>query len=158
MFRPMRRANQALSAEECKSILERATSGVLALHGDDGYPYAVPVSFVYADGKLYFHGAEQGHRPDAVRRDPKASFCIIDADEVQPEDYTTRFRSVILFGKIRILEDKPAKWAALELLTRKFAPQHSEERRQAQIELEYPGTCVMEFTIEHMTGKKSRAA
>ena len=74
MFRPMRRHTQQLTHEEAVALLEKATSGVLALSGDEGYPYAVPISHVYADGKLYFHGAKTGHKVDAVTREPKASF------------------------------------------------------------------------------------
>ena len=70
MFRPMRRFKQALSPEECQAVLERGTSGVLALSGDGGWPYAVPLSYVYADGKLYFHSAKSGHKVDAIRSCP----------------------------------------------------------------------------------------
>ena len=88
MFREMRRKNQQLPREECCCILEEATSGVLAVSGDDGYPYAVPLSFAYADGRLYFHVAKSGHKLDALRRNPKASFCIIERDEIVPAEYT----------------------------------------------------------------------
>ena len=106
MFREMRRKRQMLGKEECEEILNRGTSGVLALLGDDAYPYAVPISYVYEDGKLYFHSARSGHKLDAVREYPKASFCVIDQDQIVPEEYTTYFRSVIAFGSIRILEMK----------------------------------------------------
>lgn len=82
MFREMRRKKQALSLAECARILYRGTSGVLALSGDGGYPYAVPMSYVYDGEKLFFHSAGSGHKLDAIRRDPKASFCVIDCDRV----------------------------------------------------------------------------
>lgn len=91
MFREMRRRRQQLSPEECKRILAEGTSGVLAVRGDEGYPYAVPLSYVYEEGRLFFHGAAAGHRRDAVLRDPKASFCVIGGDRVVPEEYTTYF-------------------------------------------------------------------
>lgn len=56
MFREMRRKRQMLSEDDCKIILREGTSGVLALSGDDGYPYAVPLSYVY-DGRRYFFTA-----------------------------------------------------------------------------------------------------
>ena len=93
MFRPMRRFKQALSPEECRAVLERGTSGVLALTGDGGWPYAVPLSYVYADGKLYFHSAKSGHKVDAIRSCPRVSFCVIDQDHIVPEEYTTYFGS-----------------------------------------------------------------
>ena len=109
MFRDLRRSRQALSPEECGEILCHGTSGVLALAGDDGYPYAVPLSYVYAGGKLYFHCAKAGHKLDAIARNPKGSFCIIHQDQVVPETYTTHYRSVIAFGALRVLEDEGEK-------------------------------------------------
>ena len=108
MFREMRRKRQQLSAEESIAILERMTNGVLALHGDEGYPYAVPVSYVYADGKIYFHSAMKGHKVDAIMRNERVSFCVVERDDVCPGEFTTYFRSVVLFGKARIL--RPKNW------------------------------------------------
>ena len=105
MFREMRRKRQALSASEVAEILHRGTSGVLALLGDEEYPYAVPLSYVYDEGKLYFHSATSGHKIDAAERSAKASFCVIDQDSIRPEKYTT-FRSVIVFGRIRVITDE----------------------------------------------------
>ena len=122
MFRPMRRIRQQLSLEECQAVLARGTSGVLALSGDEGYPYALPISYVYHDGKLYFHCAKSGHKLDAIRRESKVSFCVIDQDQIVPQEYTTYFRSVIAFGRMRILADGGEKRAAIEALSLKYAP------------------------------------
>ena len=100
MFRPMRRHRQQLSQGDCAAILSRGTSGVLAVAGDGGYPYAVPLSYVYQEGTLFFHCAKAGHKLDALRRCSKASFCVIDQDQVVPPEYTTYFRSVIAFGQV----------------------------------------------------------
>ena len=100
MFPKMRRSKQALSPEEMESILLGGTSGVLALQGEGGYPYAVPLSYVYTGGRFYFHCARAGHKIDAVRHSPKASFCVIGQDQVVPEEYTTYYRSVIAFGAV----------------------------------------------------------
>ena len=88
-FRDMRRKRQQLSEAESIGILQKATSGTLALLGDNGYPYAVPISYVYHEGKLYFHSALSGHKVDAIRQCDKASFCVIELDDVQPKKYTT---------------------------------------------------------------------
>ena len=98
MFREMRRKKQQMSGDACDELLFRGTSGVLALSGDDGYPYAVPISYVYDGEKIYFHCAKSGHKLDAIKRNPKASFCVIGQDQIVPEEYTTYFRSVIAFG------------------------------------------------------------
>ncbi len=155
MFREMRRKKQALSPEECSMVLQRATSGVLALSGDGGYPYAVPISFGYDGRKLYFHGAKSGHKMDAIRRDPKASFCVIDQDQIMPEEYTSHFRSVIVFGSIRILEDEQEKRAAMEKLAIKYAPVDPEERRRKAINRDWAPLCVLEMTPAHFSGKEA---
>lgn len=155
MFRPMRRFKQALSPEECRAVLERGTSGVLALSGDEGWPYAVPLSYVYADGKLYFHSAQSGHKVDAIRSCPRASFCVIDQDHIVPEEYTTYFRSVIAFGTVRILEEDGEKRAAIEKLAVKYAPAGSRENRDGAIDREWAPLCMLEMTVEHLSGKEA---
>ena len=116
--------------EEVKEILYEGTSGVLALSGDDGYPYAVPLSYVYDGGKIYFHCAKAGHKLDAIKRDEKASFCVIGQDQVVPEEYTTYFRSVIVFGKIQIIEDETKKRQAIEKLAVKYTPEDTATGRR----------------------------
>ena len=155
MFREMRRKKQVLPEEVCTSILNRGTSGVLALMGDEGYPYAVPMSYVYDDGKLYFHCAKEGHKLDAVRRCSKASFCVIDQDQIVPEEYTTYFRSVILCGTIRILEGDVEKLAAIEKLTEKYTPDDSADNRKKAIERDWKSLCMLEMAVEHMSGKEA---
>lgn len=155
MFREMRRKKQSLPPRECSVILERGTSGVLALSGDDGYPYAVPLSYVCEGDRLYFHCAKAGHKLDAIRRDSRASFCVIDKDRIVSEEYTTYFRSVIVFGTIRILEDDSEKRTAIEKLVIKYAPEDSTERRGQMIDREWEPLCMLEMTIEHMTGKEA---
>lgn len=155
MFREMRRSKQLLSKEESIAILEKETSGVLALHGDDDYPYAVPLSYVYADNKIYFHGAKVGHKIDAMSSNSKASFCVVSEDNVIPEKYTTYFRSVIAFGKMRIITDEAEKRASIEILAKKYFPGDNENHRSAAIDSEYAGLCMFVLEIEHMTGKEA---
>ena len=152
MFREMRRKRQQLPNVECIEILEKSTSGVLAVSGDDGYPYAVPLSYVYTDGKIYFHCAKTGHKLDAIKSNPKASFCIIAADEIVPEKFTTCFKSVIAFGTARIMESDEIRHA-IELLADKYSP--NVEGRDEEIDGSYNSLAMIEFTIEHMTGKEA---
>ena len=155
MFKEMRRHKQLLNAEETAAVLNRGTSGVLALSGEDGYPYAVPLSYVFDGEKLYFHSAKAGHKLEALRRCPKASFCVIDQDQIVPEEYTTYFRSVIAFGTIRELEDDSEKRAAIEKLARKYAPNDTLDGMNAAIERDWAPLCMLEMTIDHMTGKEA---
>ena len=154
MFREMRRRKQLLPEEKSVSILERMTSGVLAVMGDNGYPYAVPLSYVYCDGKLYFHSAKTGHKIEAGMRNEKVSFCVIEQDNVVPEEYTTYFRSVIVFGKARILTDDKEKRKAMEILAEKYSPSQQEGRLQ-EIEKSFKHFVMIELLVESMTGKEA---
>ena len=154
MFREMRRNKQQLSHEEAEKILKKATSGVLALLGDEGYPYAVPLSYVYKDGKLYFHCAKEGHKIDAVRNCEKASFCVVEQNIILPEKYTTLYRSVVAFGKISVLEPGEEMRKAIEILGRKYAPLESEEHLKEEIESSWQRLCLLCLEIEHLSGKE----
>ena len=153
MLREMRRKKQQLSESECSDIFARGTSGVLALLGDDGYPYAVPLSYVYDNHKIYFHSAKTGHKIDAIRSCTKASFCVIDQDQVVAEEYTTYFKSVIAFGKIQLLEDPSEKRGAIEKLAIKYYPANNETNRNHSIDKEWKPLCVFVLSVECMTGK-----
>ena len=155
MFREMRRKAQQLSYEKTEEILQNGTSGVLAVSGDDGYPYAVPMSYVYHDGKVYFHSAKTGHKLDGIERDSRVSFCVIDMDEVLPEKYTTCYRSAIVFGKARVITDESEMRKAAVLLADKYAPD-DEAGRKAEIDGGIGRMYMIELTVEHMTGKQAK--
>lgn len=154
MFRQMRRSKQQLSESECAQILTRATSGVLALSGDGGYPYAVPLSFAYDDGRILFHCAATGHKLDALAHSDKASFCVVDRDTVAPEAYTSLYRSVIAFGRVRVLSDDAEKHAAIARIAGKYFPLDA-DGHQKEIDRAFSRLCLLELTVEHMTGKQA---
>ena len=153
-FRQMRRKRQQLAEVESIAILQKATSGTLALRGDDDYPYAVPISYVYYEGKLYFHSAMEGHKVDAIRKCDKASFCVIEQDSVQPEKYTTFFRSVIAFGRIHIIEDAQEKLETARMLGNRYNP-NQDEALQKELESGLSRMLAIRFDIEHLTGKEA---
>ncbi len=154
MLREMRRKKQVLSSEASVAVLEKGSSGVLAVSGDNDYPYAVPLSYVYHDGKIFFHCAKAGHKLDAIARNEKVSFCVIDQDNIVPEEYTSYFRSVIVFGTARILQEEGEKRSAFELLAARYSPDH-EQGRLREIEKQFNHVCLVELAIEHMTGKEA---
>jgi len=149
-FRNMRRKRQQLSEAESVGILQKATSGTLALLGDNGYPYAVPISYVYHEGKLYFHSALSGHKVDAIRQCDKASFCVIEQDDVQPKKYTTFFRSVIAFGRIHVIEDEAEKLSTARMLGNRYNPNDGESLKN-EIESGLSRMLMIRFDIEHLT-------
>lgn len=154
MFRTMRRKGQQLPEDECRRILRECRTGVLAVLGDDGYPYTIPLNYFYEGESIYFHCAREGHKIDAVQKDAHASFCVIEKDEVKPERLATDFRSVVSFGRIAIVADDKEKMDALEKFTFKYAPQSTPEARQAEIEKFWNRLCILKFGIEHMSGKE----
>lgn len=154
MFRPMRRSRQELTRRETDELLYSCTSGTLALTGDEGWPYAVPLSYVYDGEKLYFHCAKSGHKLDAIRSDPRASFCVIAQDRVVPEKYTTHYKSAVVFGRVRVLGSEGEKRAAIEKLCAKYSPDESAESHTVEIEKFWGALCMLELSAEHVSGKQ----
>lgn len=154
-MREMRRFKQALAPDQCAAVLERNTAGVLAVLGDGGYPYAVPMSYVWHDGKVYFHWATAGHKLDAIRGEPRASFCVVDQDQIVPEEYTTYFRSVIVFGTARVVDDPGEKRRSIEALCAKYRPGFEAERA-AEIDGSWERFLMVALTPERITGKQAR--
>lgn len=151
----MRRKNQLLSSSQSISILEKCSSGVLALSGDDDYPYAVPLSYVYYDNKIFFHVAKIGYKLDAIKNNSKVSFCVIEKDDIKPKEYTTYYRSVIVFGKAFIIEDDNQKMEAIKKLALKYYPDDTKSNRDNVIDKEYDAFCMIELNIEYMSGKEA---
>lgn len=151
MFRSMRRKGSQLTDDECIEILNKEPRGVLALLGDDEYPYAIPMDHVYIDGKIYFHGAQTGHKHDAIKKHEKVSYCVMNKGVKARDSWWYTFKSVIIFGKIKILTNDDEKIDKLTRLGDKFFPTHEETLNEIDRLLDK--TEVFELTINHMTGK-----
>ncbi len=153
MFREMMRKKQALSEAECVGLLKRELRGVLSVLGDDGWPYGVPMNHYYCeeDGCLYFHSGRAGHKIDAIRRCDKASFCVYDKGFQKPGDWALNIRSVIVFGRLRFVEDRERAIDISRRLSRKF----TSDERYIDDEIARSGARVEVFQLipEHMTGK-----
>ena len=153
MFREVARKKQVISHEECIAILKNELRGVLAVNGDDGYPYALPINHFYneEDGHLYFHSVKVGHKIDAIHRDGKASFCCYDRGFVKEGDWALNIKSVIVFGHIQIVEDHEK---AIEI-SRKLSYKFTSDESYIEYEVAHSGPAVLVFEMipEHMTGK-----
>lgn len=148
----MRRFRQQLSAEETERILRNGKYCVMAVSGDDDYPCAVPVNYVYDGTAIFIHSAAQGHKIDALKRHPKCSLCIVDKDDVIPEEFTSYFRSVIVFGTAHFVESVDEKIAALRLLGDKYSPGIDPE---AEIARFIKTVCILRIDIDCVTGKEA---
>jgi len=153
MFRKMRRFKQQITNGECISILKEQPRGILSVIGDDGYPYGIPLSHYFDEesGKIYFHGAGEGHKIDSVRKCDKVSFCVCDEGYRNEGEWALNIRSVIVFGRIREITDVEEKTEICRKIGHKFTDDdeyiEDDIRRNAQRVL------CLEITIEHMTGK-----
>jgi nitroimidazol reductase NimA-like FMN-containing flavoprotein (pyridoxamine 5'-phosphate oxidase superfamily) len=154
MFRAMRRSGQQLPWEEALEILKNGETGVLAVLGDEGYPYAVPLNYALVEDCLYFHCARDGHKTDAVRKNAKVSFCVVEKDTVVPPIFATDYRSAIVFGRARMVEEDALKRKALLALVEKYGPAHREEGVR-EMETEWDRVTIVEIRIEHLTGKEA---
>ena len=154
MFRPMRRAKKAIPDEAAKRLLQTERRGVLAVNGDLGYPYAVPVNFLYdeAAGKLYFHGAKEGHKIDAILACDKASFCVHDEGQRVAGEWPLHFCSVIVFGRIAPVTDAALTETACRRLAEKFTDDAA--YIDAEIAAARDRVLCLALTPEHITGKR----
>ena len=155
MFREMRRKRQSIPTDGVRAILAEGSHGVLSLSGDDGYPYGVPISYMLDGDRIIFHSAKEGHKIDSIKRNAKASFCVVDKDQVVAAKYTSYFRSAIVFGTIRFLESDDEKLDAITKLAKKYSPLDTEENRMEYIRKDWSPLCMFVLEIEHMTGKEA---
>ena len=153
MFREMLRKKQQLTQETCIEILKKEPRGVLSVLGDDGYPYGMPMNHYYCeeDGNIYFHSGKNGHRVDALKHCDKASFCVYDGGFRREGEWALNVSSVIVFGRIELIEDQEKIYKIARLLSYKFT--NDEEYIEHEIQKSGPGTMMFALVPEHMTGK-----
>ena len=161
IFRPMRRFKQQLPDEEALAVLRAAKRGVLSVAGDGGRPYGIPLNPFWDDetGRLYFHGAREGHKIDALRRDPRACFTVLDEgvhDASRPPDWALTFRSVTVFGRVEFVENQAEAIEICRRLARRFYP----DEAAIEEEIRLAGSRVLVFALvpEHITGKRVHEA
>lgn len=152
-FREMRRKNRQLSDEQAIEILKKQKWGVLSVNGDGGYPYGVPMNYGYVDGKIYMHStSKESHKIDAIRVNAKVCLTVAEKECLIIEKLTTHYRSVIVFGTARIIDDEEEKVIAIGKMMRGIVPEHKGNV------MEHCGSVPSDFTMieiipEHITGK-----
>jgi nitroimidazol reductase NimA-like FMN-containing flavoprotein (pyridoxamine 5'-phosphate oxidase superfamily) len=152
-FRPLRRFKQAASEEECLEILESAPRGILSVHGENGYPYGIPMNHWYSeeDGTIYFHSAKEGHKLDAIKACDKVSFCVYDEGWRKPGEWALNIRSVVVFGRISLVTDEAKSRAIGTALVRKFTD--DEAYLEKELKHALPRVQCLALVPEHITGK-----
>lgn len=148
----MRRFKQQLSRTECEAILEGAYRGFLSVNGDDGYPYTIPVNFLYTNDHIYLHSALTGHKIDAINRSSKACFTVINDPVKEENDWWFHVSSVVCFGQIHLIEEENERMERLRQFGAKYFPEGYDIHKE--LVQNGPHTAVLDFAIDHMTGKR----
>ena len=155
MFREMRRKDKEKTREEAERILHEGEHGTLAVLLDSGYPYSLPVSYVYEDGRIYFHSAVAGQKYEALLRDSRVCFSVVEADKTQPApgEFTVLYSSAIAFGRASLVEDEAEIRRALHLITGKYDPSVSHDSVDTYVQPQLSRVCVFRVDVEHLSGK-----
>ena len=153
MFRELARKKQKLSDAECIGLLKAEPRGVLSVQGEDGYPYGMPMNHWYCEenGHIYFHSGMTGHKVDAIRNCEKVSFCVYDQGFRREGEWALNIRSVVVFGRIRPVEDARE---AMEIV-RRLSYKYTSDSAYIEGEIQSAGasTLCLELIPEHITGK-----
>ena len=156
MFRQMRRIKQQLSDEESLEVLKKAKRGVLSVIGDGGWPYGIYLNPHFENGRIFFHGAKEGHKIDALKKDARASFTVIDEGTKDEGGWAYTFKSVVVFGRVEFVEDQNEAVEICRRLARRFNPSEADiedEIRRAAAHVQ-----VFALIPEHITGKRVHEA
>lgn len=153
MFRELERKNKQLSLQDCIEVLTNETRGVLSVLGDNDYPYGMPMNHWYneEDGKIYFHCGKSGHRLDALKKHDKVSFCVYDQGYRDAGEWALNVRSVIVFGRMEVIDDMKEIIDITTKLSHKFT--QDDEYIKKEIELYGKGTLLLQLVPEHICGK-----
>lgn len=154
MFRPIRRIKREISIDEAKRLLITERRGVLAVNGDDGYPYAIPLNYIYdeADNRIYFHGAKAGHKIDSIRACDKVCFTVYGNETVKEEAWAPFMQSAVVFGRCHLIEDRDQSIELVKKLAMKYYP--NEALADEEIEKSGNHFQMFEIEIEHLSGKE----
>jgi hypothetical protein len=147
----MRRQDRKMSNEKAVELLKNCQYGILSTVGVDGYAYGVPLSYVYLNNNIYFHCATVGHKLDNIKNNDKVSFCVVGEVEPVPEKFTTKYESVILFGKAAEVNGDE-KYSVFMAILEKYADQYMEKGKE-YIKNANDKVKVMKISIKYITGK-----
>jgi len=147
----MRRNDRAISESDAKELLQNGAFGILSTVSSDGQPYGVPISYCFLKNQIYFHSAIEGHKIENIKKNDKVSFCVVGKTEVLPDKFSTKYESVIVFGRAVEIEGDEKREALLELIN-KYSQGFIEEGVK-YIDKAGNKTKAYKILIESITGK-----
>ena len=135
MFREMRRFKQQITTEECKKVLKEEKRAAFSVIGDYGYPYTIPINFYYdeADNIIYFHGAKEGHKVDAMNRCDKVCLTVWNQGFKKEGHWEWNPTSVVVFGKVKLVTEKNIFEDRLRKLAAKYYPNIDEIEKEMEV-------------------------
>ncbi|AYD39960.1 pyridoxamine 5'-phosphate oxidase family protein [Clostridium fermenticellae] len=155
MFREMRRKDRKIKNDEAFKILKNSTYGILSTISENGYPYGIPINFILFNDSIYFHSALEGHKIDNIAKNSKVSFCVVGQNQVLSKEFSTKYESVIIFGKaVNVSDDDEKNKILLEILN-KYSPDYIKEGKE-YIKNASKATKIIKINIEHISGKSNK--
>ena len=154
LFRAIRKKKNEISIDAAKDLIRSSRRGVLAVNGDEGYPYAIPINYLYDEenNRIIFHGAKAGHKVDSLKKNDKICFTVYGNETIKEESWAPYLQSVVIFGKCRLVENKDDTISMLNKFALKYYP--NVEMVNKEIEFSGRGVQMFEIEIEHMSGKE----
>ncbi len=150
----MRKIERQIPYDETVSIIKKGEYGILSTVSSDNQPYGVPLSYCFIDQKIYFHCARKGKKLDNIAFNTKISFCVVGETKVQPDKFSTKFESCIVFGTATEVFGEE-KRMALEGLINKYSRQFQTEGLE-YIKKAGEKTKVIKIVSESLTGKAKK--
>ena len=154
MFRAIRKKKNGISQDEAKKLLRSSRRGVLAVNGDEGYPYAIPINYLYDEenNKIIFHGAKAGHKVDSIKKNDKICFTVFGNETIMEENWVPYLQSVVVFGRCHLVENRDDIISLVKKFALKYYP--NEDMVNEEIVNSGKGVQMFEIKIEHLSGKK----
>lgn len=154
MFRKVRKKANEISASLAKDLIKKSRRGILAVNGDNGYPYAIPINYLYEEEsqKIFFHGSKVGHKVDAIKNSDKVCFTVYGNEQIKEEAWAPYLQSAIVFGRCKLIEDEDRAMEVLKDFAMKYYP--SASMVEEEMNKVAKATQMFEITIEHISGKE----
>ena len=154
MFRNIRKIKNEINQTEVKELLKNSRRGILALNGDDGYPYAIPVNYLYdeTEGKIFFHGAKVGYKVDCIKSSDRVCFTVLGSETIRDEEWAPYMQSAVVFGRCKLIDDEQMAMKRLKDFAMKYYPR--EDMVLDEIKVSGKATQMFEIDLVYMTGKE----
>ncbi len=155
MERKMFFANRKMEKKDAEELLRNNKIASLAVIGDDGHPYVVPIHYIYDNGAIYFHSAKYGYKMDAIDRDPRVCLSVMGETEILKEKFTATFESLVVDGIAEYVEDPAERERVLKEMIIRWIGEFNDAATE-MIDKTIGRTAVIRVKITSLSGKVYR--